>query len=38
MLKKEREIVRYLKSLGLQMKTDPLNKLRHTAKYCIFNN
>lgn len=26
-LKKEREIVQYLKGLGLQMKTDPLLKL-----------
>lgn len=26
--KKEREIVRYLKSLGLQMNTDPLKKLQ----------
>ncbi|CAD8187813.1 unnamed protein product [Paramecium pentaurelia] len=28
LLKKEREIVKYLKSLGLQMKTDPLMKFQ----------
>ncbi|CAK84335.1 unnamed protein product (macronuclear) [Paramecium tetraurelia] len=31
-LKKEREIVQYLKGLGLQMKTDPLLKLQRIAK------
>ncbi|CAD8087819.1 unnamed protein product [Paramecium primaurelia] len=35
MLKKEREIVQYLKGLGLQMKTDPLQKLQRIANFAI---
>ncbi|CAD8164434.1 unnamed protein product [Paramecium octaurelia] len=34
-LKKEREIVQYLKGLGLQMKTDPLLKLQRIANFTI---
>ncbi|CAD8045421.1 unnamed protein product [Paramecium sonneborni] len=37
-LKKEREIVRYLKGLGLQMKTDPLLKLSRIANFAIQND
>ncbi|CAD8157877.1 unnamed protein product [Paramecium octaurelia] len=37
-LKKEREIVQYLKGLGLQMKTDPLLKLQRFANFTIQND
>ncbi|CAD8169755.1 unnamed protein product [Paramecium pentaurelia] len=37
-LKREREIVQYLKGLGLQMKTDPLSKLQRIANFAIQND
>ncbi|CAD8126658.1 unnamed protein product [Paramecium sonneborni] len=38
LLKKEREIVKYLKSLGLQMKTDPLNKYQQKNNIIFQSN
>ncbi|CAD8083244.1 unnamed protein product [Paramecium primaurelia] len=37
-LKRERDIVQYLKGLGLQMKTDPLSKLQRIANFAIQND